>query len=112
MNPQDQSSQPAPHAVPPPYQPAAPSHHSDTAQTFLPTKNKPALISYYCGVFGLIPLLGLPLSVAAVVLGFMGLSRFKVNPTPGAKGHAIAGLSLGIFELVVFLLFIILVAAG
>jgi hypothetical protein len=69
----------------------------------------PALIGYYCGVFGLIPFLGLPLSVAAIVLGKIGLSKYKANPTPGAKPHALVGLVLGIFELVVFAVFIALV---
>jgi len=80
---------------------------NDTLQTLIPTKNKPALLSYYFGIFGLIPLLGLPLTIAAIVTGAMGLKKFKENPTPGAKGHALAGLILGIAQLTIFTLLII-----
>lgn len=82
---------------------------SNAMQTMIPTKNKAALASYYCGVFGLIPLLGLPLTFAAIVLGFIGLSKFKQNPTPGAKGHAIVGLVLGFVQLAIFIGFVLFV---
>lgn len=84
----------------------------DSMQAWIPTKNMPALLSYYFGVFGLIPFLGVPLAVAAVILGIIGLKRTKVTPTPGAKGHAITGLVLGIFELLVLLAFIILMVVA
>ena len=76
---------------------------SDSIQTIIPTKNMPALLAYYFGVFGLIPYLGLPLSVAAIVMGVKGLSQFKQTPTPGAKGHALAGVILGVIELFIFI---------
>ncbi len=74
----------------------------------IPTKNMPSLLSYYFGVFGLIPILGMPLTIAAIILGFVGLKHYKKNPTPGAKGHAITGLVLGFVQLAVFIVFIIL----
>jgi len=96
-----------------PQQPSQPvpvyPEDNPTFQRFIPTKNKPALFGYYCGVFGLIPFIGIPLSISAIILGVEGLKLHKANPTPGAKGHAITALSLGIFELSVFLIFIILV---
>ena len=76
--------------------------NDDTMQKFIPTKNMPSLIGYYCGVFGLIPFLGIPLAVAAIILGSIGLSKYKTNPTPGAKAHAITALVLGIIEVVIF----------
>lgn len=79
----------------------------DSLQTFVPTKNKPALMAYYFGVFGLIPVLGLPLSIVAIVLGIMGFKKYQQAPTPGAKGHAMTGLILGVFELLVFVGFVI-----
>lgn len=93
-----------PQLPPQPYRPTG--VESDATQVFLPTKNMPALLSYYFGVFGLIPFLGVPLAIAAVVLGIIGLKRFKLNPTPGAKGHAITGLVLGCFELVCLAVFV------
>lgn len=79
-------------------------------QAWIPTKNMPALLSYYFGVFGLIPFLGVPLAIAAIMLGIRGLKKAKITPTPGAKGHAITGLVLGSFEMVVLLAFIAIVA--
>lgn len=78
----------------------------DTMQALIPTQNKPALFSYYFGIFGLIPLLGLALSVVAVILGVIGLNKVKQNPTPGAKTHAMIGLILGCIELTVFVIFL------
>ena len=82
-----------------------PPLNDDLTQKFLPTKNMPSLISYYLGVFGLIPILGIPLSIAAIIFGYIGLKRFKANPTPGAKGHAMTGIVLGVVELVCLLMF-------
>ena len=84
-----------------------PNPSQETMQTLIPTQNKPALFAYYFGVFGLIPFLGLPLAIVGIILGIMGLKKYKANPTPGAKGHALAGLILGIFELLVFTGFMI-----
>lgn len=75
-------------------------------QTMIPTKNKPALLSYYLGVAGLIPFFGIPFAIAALVLGIKGLKQYKANPTPGAQAHAIVGLVLSGIEIVVLLLFI------
>lgn len=74
----------------------------------IPLGNKPALIGYYLGVFGLIPFIGFPLAVGAVVLGTMGLKRHRLQPNAGGKGHAITALALGIFELTCFVGFFIL----
>jgi hypothetical protein len=82
---------------------------NDDFQTLIPTKNKPALLSYYFGVFGLIPILGLPLCVVAIILGKKGLSQYKATPTPGAKGHAIAGIVMGSIPLALFAIFLIFV---
>lgn len=78
----------------------------DAFQKMIPTKNVPSLISYYLGIFGLIPFLGLPFAIGAVVLGHIAMKQFRANPTPGAKGHAMTGLILGYFEIACFLIFI------
>ena len=107
MNPNQQSAETA---TTPPSSPS--TNNNDTVQMFIPTKNVPALLSYYFGVIGLIPFLGIPFSIAAIVLGKIGLSRYKANPTPGAKPHALIGLILGICEIIfgaLFLAFIILI---
>jgi Domain of unknown function (DUF4190) len=67
--------------------------------TLIPYKNPKALIAYYCGVFGLIPILGFFIAVAAVVLGIMGLRYVKAHPTAKGTGHAIVGIVLGSLSL-------------
>ncbi len=89
--------------------PSSYTSQSDSMQSLIPTKNMPALISYYCGVFGLIPILGLPASIGGVILGAIGLSKYNSSPTPGAKVHALIGLILGIVEIIIFTLLIILI---
>lgn len=83
-------------------------NQNDRYQALIPTKNVPALLSYYFGVFGLIPLAGIPLSITAIVLGIIGLGKYKQNPTPGAKAHALVGLILGILEIIGIMVFFIL----
>jgi hypothetical protein len=83
---------------------------SVTFQTLVPTKNMPALLSYYFGIAGLIPFLGLPFSIAALITGVMGIQQYKNKPTPGAKGHATAGLILGGLEITVFIIIMLLIA--
>ena len=85
---------------------------SSAVQSLIPYKNVPALLAYYFGVFGLIPLLGAPLSFAAIILGFLGLKKHKEHPETKGKGHAIAGVVLGIVEVVLLIAFIILVAVS
>lgn len=88
---------------------ASPTQQNQPMGAFMPVGNKPALIGYYCGVFGLIPFVGFPLAVIAVVLGVIGLKQHKLRPVPGGKGHAITALALGIFELSCFVAFFIVV---
>ena len=44
----------------------------DATGGLIPYKNGMALASYYCGVFGLIPALGLVLGILAVIFGIVG----------------------------------------
>lgn len=43
----------------------------DATGGVIPYKNPAALIGYYVGVFGLVPMLGVPLALAAIVLGVL-----------------------------------------
>ena len=67
----------------------------DATGGLIPYKNAKALASYYCGVFALIPCVGLVLGPIAVVLGFMGLAHANKLPESKGKAHAIVGLVLG-----------------
>ncbi|HEY1085745.1 MAG TPA: hypothetical protein VGE34_03415 [Candidatus Saccharimonadales bacterium] len=99
---QENPQQPTPQPQPP-----VSAADSVAFQRLLPTKNTPALLSYYFGVFGLIPFAGIFFAITAIVLGVLGLNKYSSNPTPGAKPHAIAGLALGIFEVTCFVSFFI-----
>ena len=75
----------------------------DFVESLVPYKNSRALLSYYLGLFSIIPILGLALGVAAVVLGILGLRCVKQHPEARGKVHAwvglITGLCFGLFNL-------------
>jgi hypothetical protein len=74
---------------------ATASGASDTLSKIVPYKNTPALVGYYLAVFSLVPCLGAPLAVAAVVLGAMGLRKAKEHPEAHGKAHAWVAIVLG-----------------
>jgi hypothetical protein len=67
----------------------------DATGGLIPYKNGKALAAYYCGVFALIPCLGMVLGPIALIFGLLGLKYAKEHPRAGGKGHAIAGIVLG-----------------
>ena len=98
------SPPPVPAAAPPvpartsPTKPGAIEHGGPTPDAtggVIPYKNPAALIAYYLGIFGLFPVLGLPLAIAAFVLGCVGLSRRKKKMAYGGLVHAWVGIVLG-----------------
>jgi len=64
-------------------------------ETFIPSRNGPALTSYYLGIFSLLPCFGLPMGVAAIYFGLQGLSRVRHNPEVRGGAHAWVGLICG-----------------
>ncbi|QDT14647.1 zinc finger Ran-binding domain-containing protein [Alienimonas californiensis] len=69
----------------------------DATGGVIPYKNPPALIAYYLGLFSGFPLIGLPLGIAAFVLGIMGLKRRRENPKVKGSAHAWIGIGCGGF---------------
>ncbi|MBM4069132.1 MAG: DUF4190 domain-containing protein [Planctomycetes bacterium] len=67
----------------------------DALSTLIPYRNGQALAAYYCGVFSLIPLLGVLLGPIAIILGILGNNYAKANPEAKGTGHAITGIILG-----------------
>jgi len=61
----------------------------------VPYKNPKALIAYYLGIFSLIPCIGIPLGIAAFILGVLGLKFLKTHPTAHGQVHAWIGIVLG-----------------
>jgi hypothetical protein len=79
----------------------------------IPYKNGLALAAYYCGVFSLIPVLGLLLGPVALILGIMGVRYAQKNTRARGTGHAIAGIVLGSLSTLLYWgLVILLVGAG
>jgi hypothetical protein len=72
----------------------------------IPTKNGPALAAYYIGIFSIIPFLGLPMGIVAVVLGIKGLRRAREHPEAKGKIHAWVGIIAGGLFALLSLLFI------
>lgn len=67
----------------------------NTMGGLFPYKNQRALWAYYLGIFSLIPCLGFPLGVAALVLGIGGLKYAELHPETKGKGHSWTGIILG-----------------
>ncbi|MCC9606783.1 hypothetical protein LOC68_16130 [Blastopirellula sp. JC732] len=84
----------------------------DATGGIIPYKNLPALIGYYLGIVGLIPLIGFPFGLAAVILGIMGL--VKRNRQPEVKGsvHAVIAILFGLFSVVLYGLVIVGIIAA
>lgn len=61
----------------------------------VPYKNPKALIAYYLAIFSLIPCVGLPLGIAAFILGIAGLKVSQTHPNAHGKVHAWIGIILG-----------------
>jgi hypothetical protein len=97
---------------PPPLAPPPIPVEGDATGGLIPYKNAPALIAYYLGIFGLIPLLGPLLAIPAFILGIIGLR--KRAKTPAIKGavHAWIGIVLGAFSIGYHLLIVAAIAAN
>jgi hypothetical protein len=65
----------------------------DATGGIIPYKNPKALIAYYLGIFSGLPLIGLPIGIAAFILGFLGLRDRSRNPV--IKGSLHAGIGIG-----------------
>ncbi|MCX7701945.1 MAG: hypothetical protein N2039_13795, partial [Gemmataceae bacterium] len=67
----------------------------DATGGLIPYKNPQALGAYYCGIFSLIPCLGLILGPIALILGVLGLRYRSMHPTAAGGPHALVGIILG-----------------
>ncbi len=69
----------------------------DATGGIIPYKNPQALFAYYLGLLSGLPLVGLPLGVAAFVLGILGLKKRRENPVVKGSAHAWIGIGCGGF---------------
>ncbi|MBL7043980.1 MAG: protein kinase [Pirellulaceae bacterium] len=65
----------------------------DETRGVIPYKNPQALISYYLGILSGVPIIGLPLGIAAFILGVRGLKARREYPV--IKGSVHAGIGIG-----------------
>ena len=72
---------------------AQPVMEGDATGGVIPYKNPKALIAYYLGILSGLPIIGLPLGIAAFILGFLGLKARRENPV--IKGSVHAGIGIG-----------------
>jgi len=81
----------------PPTSPTASPSRTDSDATggLIPYKNPKALWGYYCAIFSLLPIAGLPLGIIAIVLGFLGLRDYRREPHRRGAAHAWIALILG-----------------
>lgn len=70
----------------------------ETVATIIPYRNARALTAYYLGIFGLLPILGLFLGPAALILGIMGLRYAREHPKAHGTAHAVVGIVLGAID--------------
>ena len=61
----------------------------------IPVRNGPALISWYLGVFSLIPILGIPLGIGAIITGLIGLLKVGRGDVKVGFWHGLLGMILG-----------------
>jgi len=84
----------------------------DVVSTLIPYRNGLALGAYYCGVFGIVPILGYILAPTALVLGIMGLRYSRRYPKARGGGHAITGIILGCLSILGHIVLTVLLIMG
>ncbi|MEQ1902747.1 MAG: hypothetical protein ABL888_01010 [Pirellulaceae bacterium] len=67
----------------------------DKTGGLIPYKNPHALIAYYLGIAALLPVVGVPLGIASLILGIIGLRKRRENPIIKGSAHAVIGIVLG-----------------
>lgn len=96
------AAQPAVTGAAPPPPPSVASEGGDATGGIIPYKNPQALVGYYCGVFSLIPFLGLPLGIAAIPLGILGLRKSRARPAVRGAVHAWVAITLGVISVLLW----------
>jgi hypothetical protein len=82
---------------------AGPVHSGNVSgglvSTLIPYRNPKALAAYYAGFFAFIPLVGIPVALAAIVLGILGVRYTLAHREAKGIAHAIIGIVLGAMAL-------------
>jgi hypothetical protein len=101
---------------PAPRRRARPTHDPSDVMpvaTWIPFDNPPACAAYFCGLLGLIPVLGLVLGPLAIIFGIFGLRRHDRDPAVRGRGHSlVVGIWMGATEFIVNIVGLALVWKG
>jgi uncharacterized protein YqgC (DUF456 family) len=73
----------------------------------IPTRNPTSIAGYYLGVFSLIPVLGLILTLPAFICGIIAIQKVSANPEVAGKGHAITAIVLSLVQPIILIILII-----
>jgi len=76
------------------------------APGLIPYSNPKALIGYYLSIGGLIPFLGLPLAIAAVICGLMGFKAWRADHAIKGSVHAWVAIILGGLEIAAYIVLV------
>ena len=71
-----------------------------------------AIVSGYCALIGILPLFGLPFSIAAIITGFVALNTLKKNSELSGAGRAWFGIICGIITTLISLVGAVAIVAG
>lgn len=69
----------------------------------IPTQNFTSLVGYYFGVFSLIPVFGLILTIPAFICSIIAMQKATANPEVAGMGHAIAAIVLGVVQPIILI---------
>lgn len=82
---------------------------NDLMQSIIPLNNPMSIKSYYLGVVGMLPIIGIPFGIASIYFSKKGLEFLKNNANTGGADHCRIGIGLSIFGFILSLLFIYLI---
>ena len=68
----------------------------------IPAKNPQSLLAYYLGFISLLPFIGLPFTLPAIVCGVLALKALSRNPQIEGGGHAWVGIVLAVISIMLW----------
>jgi len=74
--------------------------------------NWQAKVGWFCAMWGLLPVAGLPLGISAAALGILGYRRVRQRPEDLGIRHAVGAMLLGVIEILVNLAGLACIARG
>ncbi len=88
------------------------TNEGDATGGLIPYKNPKALIAYYLGILSGLPIIGLPIGIAAFVLGVLGLRDRNRNPIIKGSIHAGIGIGCGLVFTLLWSAVLVLIIVG